>query len=87
MKLQVITPEQYYGVVQGDLSRKRAVINHTEQRGKSRVIDARVPLAEMFGYASDLRSNTQGRAGYTMEPYEYTPMPDQISQKILESYY
>ena len=87
MKLQVVTPEQYYGVVQGDLSRKRAVINHTAQRGRSRVIDALVPLAEMFGYASDLRSSTQGRAGYTMEPYEYAPMPDQLSQKVLDTYY
>jgi elongation factor G len=87
MKLQVVTPEQYYGVVQGDLSRKRAVINHTEHRGQSQVIDALVPLAEMFGYASDLRSSTQGRAGYTMEPYQYAPMPEPLAQKVLETYY
>ncbi|MBN1845082.1 MAG: elongation factor G [Sedimentisphaerales bacterium] len=87
MKLQVVTPESFYGVVQGDLARKRAVICHTEQRGQSRVIDALVPLAEMFGYASDLRGSTQGRAGYTMEPARYEPMPEPLSQKVLETAY
>ena len=87
MSLQVVTPEQFYGVVQGDLSRKRAVINHTDQRGQFRIIDACVPLAEMFGYASDLRGSTQGRASYTMEPNKYEPMPEQLSKKVLETAY
>ncbi|MBN1437580.1 MAG: elongation factor G [Sedimentisphaerales bacterium] len=87
MKLQVLTPEQFYGVVQGDLSRKRAIITKTAQRGPVRVIDATVPLAEMFGYASDLRSSTQGRGSYTMEPYDYAPMPEQVLQKVLETAY
>ena len=87
MRLQVVTPEQYYGVVQGDLTRKRAVINHTEQRGTVRVIDALVPLAEMFGYSSDLRSSTQGRASYSMEPHRYCQMPEQVAQKVLASAY
>ncbi|MBN2376124.1 MAG: elongation factor G [Sedimentisphaerales bacterium] len=87
MSLQVVTPEQFYGVVQGDLSRKRAVINHTDQRGKFRIIDACVPLGEMFGYASDLRGSTQGRASYTMEPNKYEPMPEQLSKKVLETAY
>ena len=87
MKLQVLTPEQFYGVVQGDLARKRAVINKTAQRGKVRVIDATVPLAEMFGYASDLRGSTQGRGSYTMEPHEYSQMPEQVLQKVLETAY
>ncbi len=87
MSLQVVTPEQFYGVVQGDLSRKRAVINHTDQRGQFRIIDASVPLAEMFGYASDLRGSTQGRASYTMEPNKYEPMPEQLSKKVLETAY
>ena len=87
MGLQVITPDQFYGAIQGDLSRKRAIIHHTEQRGQVRIIDALVPLTEMFGYASDLRGSTQGRASYTMEPKKYAPMPEQISQKILESAY
>jgi len=87
MKLEVVTPEQFYGVVQGDLSRKRAVIGHTEQRQQMRIIEARVPLGEMFGYASELRGSTQGRASYTMEPDSYAPMPEQISQKVLETTY
>ena len=87
MKLQVVTPEEFYGVVQGDLSRKRAEISHTEQHGMVRIIEARVPLAEMFGYASDLRGATQGRASYSMEPDSYDQVPEQISQKVLSTYY
>jgi elongation factor G len=85
MKLEVIAPEQYYGAVQGDLTRKRAVIEHTEQRGNAQVIHARVPLAEMFGYASELRGATQGRASYTMEPDSYAAVPEQIAAKIMET--
>ncbi len=87
MKLVVSTPEQFYGAVQGDLTRKRAIINQTEQRGQLRIVYARVPLAEMFGYASALRGATQGRAGYTMEADCYEPIPEQISQKLLETIY
>ena len=87
MKMQIVTPEQYYGAVQGDLTRRRAVIRHARQRQQIRIIDALVPLSETFGYASDLRSNTQGRASYTMEPYKYAAMPEQISQKVLETAY
>lgn len=87
MRLQVVTPENYYGSVQGDLTRKRAVIHHSENRGQSRIIEAYVPLAEMFGYASDLRSLTQGRASYTMEPHRYETMPEILSQKVLEIMY
>ena len=87
MKLQVITPDEYYGAVQGDLSRRRAVINETHQQGLVRIINALVPLAEMFGYASDLRGQTQGRANYTMEPARYAAVPEQISQKVLATLY
>jgi elongation factor G len=87
MKVQIITPEQYFGAVQGDLTRKRATIMHMEHRGQTCVIDAKVPLAEMFGYASELRGATQGRAGYTMEPECYSLVPEQISQKVLETNY
>ena len=87
MKLQVVTPEEYFGAVQGDLSRKRAVIQGTEQRGKVRVINARVPLVEMFGYASDLRSISQGRASHSMEPDKYDTMPEQITKKVLATAY
>ncbi len=87
MKLQVVAPDQFYGAVQGDLSRKRATIEKTGTRGNSRVIDALVPLAEMFGYASELRGSTQGRASYSMEPHNYSLVPDQIAQKLLEILY
>ncbi len=87
MKLEVSTPEAYYGAIQGDLTRKRAEIYETEQRGNARVIHAKVPLAEMFGYASELRGATQGRAGYSMEPDSYARVPEQISAKIVESAY
>jgi elongation factor G len=87
MRMQVITPEQYYGAIQGDLTRKRAIIQKTEQRGQIRVIDCVVPLAEMFGYASDIRSSSQGRASYTMEPHKYALVPEQISQKVLATAY
>jgi len=87
MKLEVLTPDQYYGAVQGDLTRKRAEIYQTGQRGSIRIIHAHVPLAEMFGYASDLRSITQGRGSYTMETETYTRVPEQISQKVLETVY
>lgn len=87
MKMQIITPEQYFGSIQGDLTRKRAIIQKTEQRGQSRIIDCLVPLAEMFGYATEIRSLSQGRASYTMEPYEYALIPEQISQKVLSSAY
>ncbi len=87
MNLEVVTPEQYYGVIQGDLTRKRAEIVHTELRGNARVIKSKVPLAEMFGYASELRGATQGRAGYSMEPDNYCLVPEQISQKVLETAY
>ncbi len=87
MRMQIITPEPYFGSIQGDLTRKRAIIQKTEQRGQSRVIDCLVPLAEMFGYATEIRSLSQGRASYTMEPYEYALIPEQISQKVLASAY
>ena len=87
MNLEVSTPESFFGAVQGDLTRKRAEINETEQRGLMRIIHAKVPLAEMFGYASELRSATQGRAGYSMEPNTYARVPEAISEKIVESAY
>ena len=87
MKLEVTTPESYYGAIQGDLTRKRAEIYETDQRGQTRVIHAKVPLAEMFGYASELRGATQGRAGYTMETDSYARVPEQISEKIVELIY
>ncbi|MCH7623376.1 MAG: elongation factor G, partial [Nitrospinae bacterium] len=86
MKIQVVTPDDFYGLVQADLSRKRAVIHDTDHRGRVRIIEATVPLAEMFGYATMLRSITQGRASFSMEPSDYAMMPDQIAKKVLAVY-
>ena len=67
MKVEVVTPEDYMGDVMGDLSRRRGILQGMDESPAGRVIRAEVPLAEMFGYSTDLRSATQGRATYTME--------------------
>lgn len=85
MKLQVTTPIEFAGPVQGDLSSRRAMIENTENRGIAQVIDATVPLASMFGYATDLRSLTQGRASYTMEPHSYAQVPNNVKETVLAS--
>ncbi|MBI3467963.1 MAG: elongation factor G [Planctomycetes bacterium] len=79
MHLEVITPEDYLGDVLGDLTARRGEITETQLRGKLRVIEARVPLAEMFGYATRVRSLSQGRASYTMEPLTYAPAPEAVA--------
>jgi elongation factor G len=68
----------------GDLSRRRGDLHGSEQRGNAQVIHAEVPLSEMFGYATDLRSNTQGRATYTMQFERYKEVPPNIAEKIVE---
>jgi len=83
MKLEVTTPEEFMGTVIGDLSSRRAQILGTESRGAVRVINALVPLAEIPGYATTLRSLTQGRAAYYMEPSHYEEVPKNIQQAIL----
>ncbi len=83
MKLQVVTPIEFAGPVQGDISSRRAMIENAEQRGNTQVIDATVPLANMFGYSTDLRSMTQGRATYTMEPHSYSQVPAGVQAEIL----
>jgi len=88
MRLQVITPEQFMGDVIGDLNSKRGRIEKIEDRGEGiarvKVIDVQVPLAEMFGYATALRSMTQGRANFTMEFDHYAEVPNNITQQIAE---
>ena len=71
MRLEVVTPEDYLGGITADLSSRRALIDRTSTRGRLMVIDARAPLEKMFGYSTAVRSLSQGRAGYTMEPLEY----------------
>jgi elongation factor G len=81
--VEVVTAEEYMGDVIGDLSSRRGKIGGMEQRGNSQVINATVPIAEMFGYATDLRSRTQGRATYTMQFDSYQAVPESISQEII----
>ncbi len=83
MKLQVIVPEINFGAVQGNLLGKRGLITDTTAHGSMRVIDARVPLVEMFGYSSDIRSATAGRGTFTMEPLSYEKVPEQLAKKLL----
>ncbi len=82
MKVAVTVPEEYMGDVIGDLNSRRGQIQGMEARGGAQQIDAFVPLSEMFGYATDLRSRSQGRAQYTMEPSHYTEMPKSMTEKI-----
>jgi elongation factor G len=83
MAVEVVTPDEYMGDVIGDLSSRRGKIDEMGQRGNARVVTAQVPLAEMFGYATDLRSRTQGRATYTMQFHSYQDVPESISQEIV----
>ena len=85
MKVSVIVPDEYLGTVIGDLNSRRGQIQGQENRTGATQIDALVPLANMFGYATDLRSNTQGRGQYSMEPHSYEEMPKSIRDKIIET--
>ena len=82
MKVSVIVPEEYMGDVIGDLNSRRGQIQGMEARPGAQQIDAFVPLSEMFGYATDLRSRTQGRGQYSMEPSHYTEVPKSLQEKI-----
>jgi elongation factor G len=84
MAVEVVTPEEFLGDVIGDLSRRRGKVQGQEQRGNALVVQAFVPLGEMFGYATDLRSSTQGRATYTMQFERYEEVPQNIAEEIVE---
>ncbi|MGA9859320.1 MAG: elongation factor G [Solirubrobacteraceae bacterium] len=81
--VEVVMPEEFMGDVIGDLNRRRGQVNGMEQRGNAQVVTGHVPLAEMFGYATDLRSNTQGRATYTMQFDRYEEVPAHIAEKVV----
>ena len=83
MAVEVVTPEDYMGDVIGNLSARRGKVEGMEQRGNSQVVRAQVPLAEMFGYATDLRSRTQGRATYSMQFHSYQEVPESVSKEIV----
>jgi len=83
MKLEVVTPEEYFGAINGDLMTRRAMITATTLRGQNHVIAAEVPLSTMFGYATQVRSLSQGRASYAMEPCRYEAMPSDLARHVL----
>ena len=83
MAVEVTTPEEYMGDVIGDLSSRRGKVEGMEQRGNSHIVRAQVPLSDMFGYATDLRSRTQGRATYSMQFHAYNEVPDSIAKEII----
>jgi elongation factor G len=85
MAVEVVTPEEYLGDVMGDLNSRRGRIENLEPRGNAQVIKARVPLAAMFGYATDLRSTTQGRATFTMQFERYEEVPQSIASELVDS--
>ena len=83
MDVEVVVPEEYMGDVMGDLSSRRGHITHMDSRGGLQVITARVPLSEMFGYSTNLRSMTQGRGNYTMQFASYDEVPKSVSEEII----
>jgi elongation factor G len=83
--VEVVVPEEYMGDVIGDLNRRRGRVHGMEPRGNAQVVSGHVPLSEMFGYATDLRSNTQGRATYTMQFERYEEVPPNIAEKVVET--
>jgi elongation factor G len=84
MKVEVVTPEDYMGDVMGDLNRRRGIVQGMDDSPSGKIINAHVPLSEMFGYATDLRSQTQGRATYTMEFDHYAEAPASVSEEIIK---
>ena len=85
MKVEVVTPEDYMGDVVGDLNRRRGVIQGMHEGPAGKIVDVEVPLAEMFGYATDLRSLSQGRATYTMEFLKYLEAPASIAEAVIKA--
>ena len=83
MKVEIVTPEDYFGDLMGNVSSRRGTITGTEDRNGAKVIDAQIPLSEMFGYATDLRSRTQGRGQFTMQFSHYSEVPRSIAEKII----
>ncbi len=82
MKVEIVTPEDYLGDVMGDVSRRRGVLQGSDETPSGKIINAMIPLGEMFGYATSLRSQTQGRATFTMEFDHYEPAPSNIADAV-----
>ena len=85
MKVEVTTPEEYMGDVVGDLNRRRGIIQGMDESPAGKLVSAEVPLAEMFGYATDLRSMSQGRATYSMEFAKYAETPSNIAEAVINN--
>ncbi len=85
MKVEIVTPEDYFGDLMGNVSSRRGIITGTDDRNGSKVIDAMIPLSDMFGYATDLRSRTQGRGQFTMQFDHYSEVPKSVAEKIIGS--
>src|SRR5512138_1704713 len=85
MKVEVTTPDEYQGDLLGDLNRRRGKITHIEAKDSSTILTAEVPLAEMFGYATAIRSLSKGRAAYSMEPSRFESVPSSIVAGILDT--
>ncbi len=85
MKVEVTTPEEYQGDLLGDINRRRGKIVNIEAKDSSTILNAEVPLAEMFGYATAIRSLSKGRAAYSMEPFSFEPVPASIVATILDA--
>jgi elongation factor G len=85
MKVEVTTPDEYQGDILGDLNRRRGKIQHIDAKSQATLIHSEVPLAEMFGYATAVRSLSKGRASYSMEPCRFDPVPTQILNNMLET--
>ncbi len=83
MKVEILTPDAYFGDLMGNVTARRGIIQGTEDRNGIKVIDARIPLSEMFGYATDLRSRTQGRGNYSMQFSHYAEVPKSVAEKII----
>jgi elongation factor G len=83
MKVEVITPEDFMGAIMGDINGKRGQIEQMEDQVGNKIIDAHVPLSEMFGYSTALRSMSQGRASYTMEFSHYAEVPNHVATKLM----
>ena len=84
MKIEVTVPEQYYGDVLGDIARRRGLVTGESQRSNAKIIEADVPLSEMFGYVTDLRSMTQGRGNYVMQFDHYGECPRYVQDEIIK---
>src|SRR5690606_13758028 len=82
-RVEIITPEEFTGTIIGDLNARRGKVHRMDPRGNAQVIKAEAPLATLFGYATDIRSMSQGRATFTLEPSHYAPVPPKVQEEIL----